>query len=298
MNGYRRIVSYVYRYENGKKGENTGFVRIDTRPEGIRLHFRIKDLRMMDEKRLKVYFYFHRGNRLQLVFVDEFLCMRGNCEYKKILFPDFTDGDFEKMNGVVFMDQQGLLYGSCWDDRELSEDLFKEKEEEEEERVLGEEEIEASEIVEAGNWNDENREDRTEESQNLEGIREEEKEQNIEKDSIMTEFPPIEIYNPEDALHAVSIRIEDIPKLPSSEWKLADNVFLKQAYEADDHLLLGKIFMKNGKAVWVLGVPGVYDNREKYLAGIFGFADYISLEDRQYKTGGKGYWIRQIASVE
>ena len=51
-------------------------------------------------------------------------------KYKKNVFPDFTDGDFEKMNGVVFMDQQGLLYGSCWDDRELSEDLFEEKEEE------------------------------------------------------------------------------------------------------------------------------------------------------------------------
>ena len=53
MNQYRRIVSYLYKYGNGKKGENTGFVRIDTRAEGIRLHIRIRDLRMMDEKRLK-----------------------------------------------------------------------------------------------------------------------------------------------------------------------------------------------------------------------------------------------------
>lgn len=270
MNQYRRIVSYLYKYANGRKGENTGFVRIDTRPEGIRLHFRIRDLRMMDEKRLKIYFYFHRENRLQLIFVDEFLCVRGNCEYKKNVFPDFTDGDFEKMNGVVFMDQQGLLYGSCWDDRELSEDLFEEKEEEEktrEESVLKEEEIEGEDAKK-------------------------------EATSVMGEFPGIEINNPEKLIHAVRIQMKDIPKLPSSEWKLADNVFLKQAYETEGHLLLGKILMPNENEIWVLGVPGVYDNREKYLAGIFGFADYIPLEEREYKTGGKGYWIRQIPSVE
>ena len=106
MNQYRRIVSYLYKYGNGKKGENTGFVRIDTRAEGIRLHIRIRDLRMMDEKRLKVYFYFHKENRMQLIFVDEFLCVRGNCEYKKMVLPDFTDGDFERLNGVIFLDDQ------------------------------------------------------------------------------------------------------------------------------------------------------------------------------------------------
>ncbi len=299
MNQYRRIVSYLYKYVNGKKGENTGFVRIDTRPEGIRLHFRIRDLRMMDEKRLKIYFYFHRENRLQLIFVDEFLCVRGNCEYKKNIFPDFTDGDFEKMNGVVFMDQQGLFYGSCWDDRELSEDLFEEKEEEEktrEESVSKEEEIEIIEALEIENQDDIAKK---EETKNKEQVREREGEDaKKEATSVMGEFPGIEINNPEKLIHAVRIHMKDIPKLPPSEWKLADNAFLKQSYETEGHLLLGKIQLLNENEVWVLGVPGVYDNREKYLAEIFGFTDYIPLEEREYKTGGKGYWIRQITSVE
>ena len=268
MNQYRRIVSYLYKYGNGKKGENTGFVRIDTRPEGIRLHFRIKDLRMMDEKRLKIYFYFHKGNRMQLIFVDEFLCLRGNCEYKKMVLPDFTDGDFERMNGVIFLDEQGLLYGSCWDEREISEELLVEEEVSEEGLPEAEEEeIEKTDVK-------------------------------PEHNSILSRYPVIPFYNSENSIQAVEIHLEDIPKLPSSEWKLADNAFLKQAYETAGHLLLGRAFMPNGGTVWLLGVPGIYENREKYLAGIFGFTDYIPLEEREYKTGGRGYWIRQIAAVE
>ena len=86
--------------------------------------------------------------------------------------------------------------------------------------------------------------------------------------------------------------------LSVKDWKLADNAFLKQAYEADSHLLLGKVKMQNENVTWILGVPGIYENREKYLAGIFGFTEYIPLENREYKTGGRGYWIRQIEDVE
>ena len=346
MNQYRRIVSYLYKYGNGKKGENTGFVRIDTRPEGIRLHVRIKDLRMMDEKRLKIYFYFHKENRMQLIFVDEFLCLRGNCEYKKMVLPDFTDGDFERMNGVIFLDEQGLLYGSCWDEREISEELLEREEAmdeglTEEERSLDEEFLEGEDSDERFPEEQRNRDEKILEGEAVadkmqpeekcaremlkkfereideKGIEEPEQtetgEKGIEKaeqkeikktevkpeqNSILSLYPEIPFYSSESVIQAVEIHMEDIPKLPSSEWKLADNAFLKQAYEAAGHLLLGRVFMPNERTVWLLGVPGIYENREKYLAGIFGFSDYIPLEEKEYKTGGRGYWIRQIESAE
>lgn len=284
MNQYRRIVSYLYKYGNGKKGENTGFVRIDTRPEGIRLHFRMKDLKMMDEKRLKVYFYFHRENRLQLVFVDEFLCTRGNCEYKKLVLPDFSDSDFEKLNGIVFLDRKGLVYGSCWDEREISDELILETEERKEEperelteSVSGKEE----EII-------------TEETEMVP----EDKITDVQNVDMLADFEDIILEGAENTIRAVEIKIQDIAKLPSREWVLVENAFLKQAYESEQHLLLGRILMPDESKVWILGVPGTYNNREKYLAGIFGFRDYIAKENREYKTGGKGYWIREIVSVE
>ena len=285
MNQYRRIVSYLYKYGNGKKGENTGFVRIDTRPEGIRIHFRIKDLRMMDERRLKVYFYFHKENRLQLVFVDEFLCVRGNCEYKKIVFPDLTDADFEKLNGVVFLDRDSLLYGSCWDEREISEDLFAEKEEVleldiEKENYINESDKnrmtnQKNEIIEERGIEENRYSSETELEETA--IEETSEETVIEPKGILSQFPPINLDGAEDSIQAARITLTDISLLPSREWPLAENVFLKQAYEKERHLLLGKIHMPGGNDTWVLGVPGTYDNREKYLAGIFGFGNYITV---------------------
>lgn len=270
MNQYRRIVSYLYKYTNDKKGENTGFVRIDTREDGIRFHVHIKDFRMMDEKQLKVYFYFHREGRIHLVFVDEFVCVRGNCEYKKQVFPDFTDTEFDEMNGIVILDQRGLLYGSCWDEKEISEELFLDTE--------VEESLHTSELPEIKTFM-------------VEG-------KDVKKESLLSQWEVIDLAGAEDIVSAVKIQIQDISKLPSKEWKLADNAFLKQGYEAENHLLLGKIRLQNNKEIWILGVPGNYDNREKYLAGIFGFSDYIPKEQREFKTGGSGYWIRQISSVE
>ena len=307
MNQYRRIVSYLYKYDNGKKGENTGFLRIDTKEAGIRLHLRIRDLRMMDERRLKMYFYFHRENRLQLVFVDEFLCMRGNCEYKKMIFPDFSDRDFEKISGVVFLDGQGLLYGSCWDEVEISEDLLTAEPGREEEPFVMQREKQEKHATEQNEKEESEAAPRMEleemselpsfiETPELSSSTEMSGHSSV-TENLLSNFPQIDLYHPEETLYAVRIQIEDIPMLSMKDWKLADNVFLKQAYETDSHLLLGKIQMQNQTEIWILGVPGIYDNREKYLAGIFGFTDYIPVENREFKTGGKGYWIRQIESI-
>ncbi len=267
MNQYRRIVSYLYKYGNGKKGENTGFVRVETKEEGIRMHIHIRDLRMTDERRLKVYFYCHKENKLQLVFVDDFLCVRGQCEYRNKVYPDLTDSDFDKMNGVAIMDQGGLLYGSCWDENEIDRNLFSGSEEKEE-AVIEEEEPDdkAEEVLKA--------------QENI-----------LQGQEIM-------LQGADNIIRAVKIKLQDIANLPSSEWYLAENAFLKQAYETQEHLLLGNVLMPNGQTIWILGVPGNYNNREKYLAGIFGFSDYISEENREIKTGGKGYWIRQIAGIK
>jgi len=314
MNQYRRIVSYLYKYDNGKKGENTGFLRLDTREEGIRLHLRIKDLRMMDERRLKMYFYFHKENRLQLVFVDEFLCIRGNCEYKKMVFPDLSDRDFEKINGVVFLDGNDLLYGSCWDEREISENLLAVETEEREEKFVAEQKgkeeknrekseaalpIEMEQMSESPSSIETHKLPPFGEMSQQPPVAEMSDQPLVEnKETLLSNFPQIDLYHPEEAIYAVRIQIEDISILSMKDWKLADNPFLKQAYETESHLLLGIIRMPNETELWVLGVPGIYDNREKYLAGIFGFTDYIPVENSEFKTGGKGYWIRQIEDVK
>ena len=121
MAEYQRIVSYLYKYRHGQKGENVGFVRIDTRPDGLRLFFHIRDLRMMDERNLSTYFYFHQDGHKKGIFVDKFLCSRGCCEYKTTRKEEEIPGflGLGKMDGMVFYEGEELWYGTCWDEREL-----------------------------------------------------------------------------------------------------------------------------------------------------------------------------------
>lgn len=54
--------------------------------------------------------------------MDEFLLTRGSCEYKKVVKEEGIKADFDRMAGIIFCDEKGLLYGSCWDDKEIREE--------------------------------------------------------------------------------------------------------------------------------------------------------------------------------
>lgn len=307
MAEYRRIVSYLYKYENGKKGENTGFVRVETRQDGIRLFFHIKDLRMMDVRNLKVYFYFHQNEKKKGIYVDEFLCSRGYCEYKKTISESILgdNGTLNQMDGMVFYDEHGLLYGTCWDEREITQgeiELPESSEPDTLEEVEEEPEKEDKEEKEA-------EEGKNQESENeiLKETKQVEKEERTEKGSdrtlhmeelglsemekMLRDYPSVPIQWNQDVIQTAEIHIDDISRFPVQYWKTAQNAFLRQAYEIYKYLMLGRIEMQNGKKLWVLGVPGIYHNREKYLAQIFGFYDYIPVEEGKIKTGGKGFWL-------
>lgn len=279
MSGYRRIVSYLYKYANGKKTENTGFVRVETREDGVRLQIHLKDLKMMDERQIKIYFYIHNNEEIKTVFVDEFLCSRGNCEYKKLLAHGELTVDFDAINGVVFFDSNGLLYGSCWDEREIKESQI----------VIEKEvpEVKAEDAV---------REDVVQEEETGEvQLVVNQISEDSPMDQLLVSLPKITLKENPNFIEAVKIDLSDISKLSFKDWKLAENAFLRQGYEAYEYLMFGKIKFQPNQTIWVLGVPGTYDNREKYLANIFGFFDYIPEENSKFRTGGKGYWITRLS---
>jgi hypothetical protein len=295
MAEYQRIVSYLYKYNDGQKGENTGFVRVETRSDGLRLFFHIKDLRMMDERKLKVYFYFHREGKEEAVFVDEFLCSRGNCEYKKTIPEESMAGGppLRQMAGMIFYDSRGLLYGTCWDEQEILEKRIKlpGAEPEESEEPEKPEEPEKSEEPEKPEKSEEPFTEEMEQSISL--TMEEIPMTPMEK--MMKEHPKVEFQWDSGFVEAVKIEPKDIGQCSMKDWRYAGNGFLLQGYESHGYLILGKISMDEERPFWVLGVPGIYNNREKYLAQIFGFYDYIPVKQGELKTGGFGFWIASLS---
>lgn len=87
-------------------------------------------------------------------------------------------------------------------------------------------------------------------------------------------------------------RIEpaDLKNLGEEAVMLQNNQFLLKGYERYRHLLAGKVRYA-GKERYCIGVPGIYENREKYMADIYQFPVFLSLTENRMKTGSFGYWL-------
>ncbi len=124
------------------------------------------------------------------------------------------------------------------------------------------------------------------------------KEKNEQVDSfekMIEEYPKLPMYGATELFDCVRIHPKDIGKLDMRNWKLGVNSFLTHGFYTYQYLLLGKMWFGDGTAHRIIGVPGVFSNREKYLANMFGFEQFIPVKKTGVKTGEFGYWIVEIS---
>ena len=114
-------------------------------------------------------------------------------------------------------------------------------------------------------------------------------------DGMLSEYPKLPMYNVDELFDCVRINPRDIGKLDIGNWKLGSNSFLTHGYYTYKYLMLGRMRFDDGKKRAILGVPGVYSNREKYMANMFGFDIFIPVKKTGAKTGQFGYWIVEIS---
>ena len=114
-------------------------------------------------------------------------------------------------------------------------------------------------------------------------------------EKMLSEYPKLPIYGATELFQCVRIHPKDIGKLDMRNWKLGVNSFLTHGFYTYQYLLLGKMRFDNGSEHPIIGVPGVFSNREKYLANMFGFEQFIPVKKTGVKTGDFGYWIVEIS---
>ena len=115
-------------------------------------------------------------------------------------------------------------------------------------------------------------------------------------EKMIAEYPKLPMYGATELFQCVRIHPKDIGKLDMRNWKLGVNSFLTHGYYTYQYLLLGKMRFDDGSARPIIGVPGVFSNREKYLANMFGFEQFIPVKKVGVKTGEFGYWIVEIST--
>ena len=86
------------------------------------------------------------------------------------------------------------------------------------------------------------------------------------------------------------ISTTDLAQFGEEASVLKSNQFLLKGYGRYHHILAGKVRYA-GEERYCIGVPGIYENREKYMAEIYQFPVFLSLTENRMKTGSFGYWL-------
>ena len=115
---YRRFLSYVYSYPNGKKEQNTGFVKIEARGRDCRMQFGLQKL-PQEETALDVYGFVRQGGILQGIFLGRIPAERGSAEGVIAAERQQMGGSsirLEELSGLWLKGEGPADYITVWDD--------------------------------------------------------------------------------------------------------------------------------------------------------------------------------------
>ena len=104
------------------------------------------------------------------------------------------------------------------------------------------------------------------------------------------EYPKVHPFSGEKTF--LSIRPEDFIILQQEYQKLVHNSFLLHGFYNYGHMILGKLSEEEEAPIYI-GVPGVYYEREKQAARMFGFVGFESTE-QPVQSGSYGYYMIEV----
>lgn len=311
-----RCVSYIYRYRDNLRCENAGFIKIQCVSNGAENQARIQiGLRLYkkDECRCMVYLI---HNNVGKYLTDISFCARErDTIMKRIFIPwdaPFDDGiSLDKYDGIFFQCDDGEQLLGVWDDKDIDlnnliisrrEDITKKEDsqaEEESQAIIfrADESLrkdiehktgkKVDDIPTIKGYDDEMSNDTDT------NITDEKSYQDI-CEEILETYPKLALFPDSQITECVKIEPQDIGKLHISNWKLGANSFLSHGFYQYRYIMFGKVRLNNNEEKVVIGVPGVFNNKEKYLANMFGFSVFVPVKKAKYLTGNFGYWISEV----
>lgn len=324
MAEYRRFVAYIYEYQKGKKSSNCGFVRVESRGKVCRMEFHIQCPGLISEIGCKIYGFVRNRGLMDGSLLGECTTETDRIEYAMETDPECmgtAEIILKKTAGLILLTENEGFFGTEWDDQPIRPENFRAVDKPVE-KQLPDEEKQRSDESQNSNQNEENpveNEQKTEPDKSGSGTSEGEmspSEKIPQEQKTDQSEQPVSSYQKE--LHAQSLEAQ--PEiLPGTPWDafsdgeltdcrkitpdelhcmgrrfcmLKNNRFLQYGYYNFGHLLL----CRNRRGQYILGVPGGYDQQERFMAGMFGFPYFK--ESSQISLPGRkgGYWYRSVDS--
>ena len=127
MAEYRRFISYMYLYEDGRKTINSGFVRVESRDGQCRVSVHMTGIYGSEDNAYRVYMLIREPGGYIGIAVGELTIRQQSGNMELVMDSEHlmgTEYDLSRISGMVLLGENGRIYGTRWDDEPLETDKF------------------------------------------------------------------------------------------------------------------------------------------------------------------------------
>lgn len=314
------MVSYLYRYDKGIKGKNTGYARIERNDRRCRVTIRLQDTVSVSPS---VFFFIQNEGGMQRIPAGK-LARNGSGFAGRVETPvDRMAGSeyaFDRIDGIYLSGPENVFYATTWKDITVS-GAAPEKEADgwkaEDDRDAGNrsdagsgseesrpqavntastEIRQESERAEPVQWRQDALDDALQAATGLEEASSAEassveacsrRERPDFGERMLSVFPKMYPFEIDEMGECVRIDLKDIGNLPVAYWSLAGNPFLLRGYYCYRHLIFACI----GRQEYAVGVPGIYSEENSKWAKECRMLRFQPLSKVKDRHGAFGYWL-------
>lgn len=292
MSRYQRFVAYVYEYQREKKGKNRGFVRVENKEGVCSFQIQLQSPGLIGQIPCRIYGFLRKEEWMEGIFLGECMTRRDGLQCEM----EVKDGEMgeshrklDEFGGMIFLTEGGGFYGTEWDDQGIAPEQFREEKISDIPELPKAEMTEMSDaailkkIPEPDDW-----EKDEEDMENGETAEKVQVANTVAAEAEQDTFHP---FGDGEIVDCKKMDLQEISFLNRRDWTLRNNRFLLYGYYHFGYLLIGRL---RGRQQYVLGVPGMYDQQERFMANMFGFTHFKFSSLVELPDGKGGYWYRLI----
>ena len=321
------MVSYLYRYDKGIKGKNTGYARIERNDRRCRVTIRLQDTVSVSPS---VFFFIQNEGGMQLIPAGK-LARNGSGFAGRVETPvDRMAGSeyaFDRIDGIYLSGPENVFYATTWKDITVSGAAP----EKEADGWKAEDDRDDGNRSDAGSGSEESR-PQAENTASTEIRQESERAEPVQRrqdalddalqaatgleeassaeassveacsrrerpdfgERMLSVFPKMYPFEIDEMGECVRIDLKDIGNLPVAYWSLAGNPFLLRGYYCYRHLIFACI----GRQEYAVGVPGIYSEENSKWAKECRMLRFQPLSRVKDRHGAFGYWLIAVHAQE
>lgn len=309
---YNRLVAYIYSYNNGLKNRNVGFARVEIRNDNIKMSINMQNAVTESFSIWGVYLFYREDDNIcgiklgEMTFGDRAEGFTYNGSAVNI---ENTGKSFNDIRGIYMIsgNNKSYMFASEWDDLGFAPEKIAEASIEQF-RVAEQMEPYMPELPDEPETPDETElPDETEmpympelpnepqlpDDNNMNNEPDNSEELAKMWDLISDRRERLFIFADDELYDVIEINPDDIDKMPNTNWHLRNNSFVNHGYFNFRHLIAGKMRTDDGTGYFI-GVPGIYNRRERNLASMYGFNRFKFSMRSDMRLNQFGYWYREI----